>query len=142
MAGGSFGDATFGSGTFGGYGLDLEGEDLLLDLEDAVSRPFASAQAQLEGPPTRMIGPVQGGWYDSGAYPEVTAGAAAIVHRGGVLEELVGEVVSVRYRGRRIYVYVHGAADLPTDFALTRQAFLAIGNLAVESAPLELEVIG
>jgi hypothetical protein len=138
---GLFGSGLFGEGTFGSPGAGGV-TDELTDLERVVTRPFARAQEQLRGAPSRVVGVHDGGWYDSGAYPAVTAGAAAIVHRGGMLEELVGEVVSVRYRSRLIYVYVHGAADLPTDFALTRQAFLRIGNLAVESARLELEVIG
>lgn len=104
-------------------------------------RAFATAQRLLAGvPEVRLSGVVPVGWHGT----EVEELPVALVRRGGLYEELVGEIVRVS-RGARtpIFAYVYGARTLPVavELSLPRRWFLAIGLLALESADCIVEVV-
>jgi hypothetical protein len=90
-------------------------------------RAWGASQALLGAPSTTMLGMIKTGWYDTQTSPY--RGAFALVNRGGPYEALVGEVLELTRGTRTSYVYVVGAANLPTDFALARRAFLSLGAL-------------
>lgn len=104
-------------------------------------RAFPMAQALLSGVAVRRLPErVAVGWYGTETHPE--AGAFAVVRDGFGLDELVGEVLQVTVAGRSVYVYVVGARGVPTDIALSRRAFFALGRLSRESLLAGVEVVG
>lgn len=102
------------------------------EIQDG-SRAWAKAQELFAGPPdsTRQRYDVDCSWYDTSV--DDNLGAFCLIQAGHALEEVVGEVVQVKYRSRTIYVYCIGGADIDTPIALTRYAMLQLHDLAVDS---------
>lgn len=103
-------------------------EPLILDG----SRAFPETQNAFSGPvdSTRARHLVACSWYDTSLSDY--EGAFCLIQAGSELEELVGDIVSVKYRGKEIFVYCVGGAELTTDFALFRRAFFALEDLAYD----------
>lgn len=103
-------------------------------------RAFATAQQLLAGVAVeRVEGLVAVGWYDTAVNPET--GSFALVRREGPLTDLIGEIVHVSAGDRSVFAYVLGSAGVPTDLALARRAFFALGLLALESLDCVVEVV-
>lgn len=103
-------------------------------------RAFAVTQQLFEGVPVRRLPAlVDVGWYGTETEPET--GAFAVVRDGWGLDDLIGEVLKVTVGQRAVFVYVIGARGVPTDIALARRAFFAIGRLAHETLPALIEVV-
>lgn len=96
----------------------------------AARRAFAVAQSMLAGSPIGQSRKVTAGWYDSSVNPE--SGSFAVVQTGAGLDDLIGEVIVVAYKRRSVFAYVLQAADVPTQVAVTRRAFLALSVLTAE----------
>lgn len=103
-------------------------------------RAFPKAQQLLAGVPLRRLPErVNVGWYGTETHPE--AGSFAVVRDGAGLDDLIGEVLRVAVGARSVFVYVVGARGVPTDLALARRPFLALGLLSQESLPAVVEVV-
>lgn len=88
-------------------------------------RAFLVAQRALSGIATTAIPtPLSVGWYDTAVDPE--RGSFAVVSEDGEHADLIGEIISVSYRGRSVNAYVLGARSITSDIALQRRAFIAI----------------
>src|SRR4051812_14325254 len=96
-------------------------------------RAFPVAQQLLAGVPLRRLGRIDVGWNGTETHPE--QGAFAVVRDGAGLGELVGEVLKVTAGSRVVFVYVIGARGVPTQVAVSRRAFLALGLLSLDSLP-------
>jgi hypothetical protein len=90
------------------------------------ARAWPEAQAALRGviDPNRRRWETEAYWYDTAINEH--EGAFCMVQAGSEMEDLIGDVVEVRYLDKTIYVYCVGAADLATDYALARTAFFWI----------------
>lgn len=106
-------------------------------------RAFAEAQALLEG--ERLTTAVQGqetlpvGWYDTDFYPRLGSFALASLERA----DLVGEILRVTRGSRSCFVYCVARRDVdPFALVLSRRAYWAIANLAVEQAECLVEIVG
>lgn len=136
----------FGGGTF----VQPSGADTSFPrvMEERIyaALPFPEAQAQLASPglmPTRPVA-ASCGWHGTGLDPE--RGSFAIVARDGPLADLVGERLAVSRRdtaeARTVYVYVHADSDtLTEELSLTRRAFMALADPALEDVPVVVEVV-
>ena len=101
-----------------------------------VRRAFPEAQRLLAGAPADVGRVLEVGWHHTDTNPET--GAAAVVRRGGPLEDWLGSVLLVRRMGgtgadlvvAQAFVYVVGVADVVADLSLARRAFFAISPLA------------
>lgn len=103
-------------------------------------RAYPTAQVLLSGVPLYKIPRfVDVGWYDTRIHPET--GAFAVIREDGPLEELAGEVLRVTCGRRSTFVYCAGSADVPTDLALYRRAYLDLMLLSREAVPCIVEVI-
>lgn len=103
-------------------------------------RAFPTAQRLLAGVAMRRLpSRIEVGWFGTEVEPE--AGAVAIVRLGAGLDDLIGEVLRVEVGDRSIFVYVLGARGIPTDLAVARRAFLALGLLSHEALPAVVEVV-
>jgi hypothetical protein len=105
-------------------------------------RAFAKAQQLLAGDVVRTLaGTVEVGWH--GTEADGLQGAFAVVQSGAGLDDLIGEVLRVSYRGRAVYVYVGAAVAVPTPLSLARRAFFPqLAPLSAESRPCTVEVVG
>lgn len=102
-------------------------------------RAFTASQPALAGPPLRYATEVaEVGWHGTAIDPE--RGAFALVRRG--LEDLVGEILSVAFERRVVYVYVLAARNVPSDLSLTRAAFLRVSPLWRDILAAEVGVVG
>lgn len=110
---------------------------------DITQRVFAAAGTLRD---TRRS--TRAGWYGTKFDP--TTGARGIVRSDGPLADLVGERirVSTRVGGgvRSVAVYVHDEREFPDELAdeellLTRRAFLALGNLALDNLTVSVEIL-
>lgn len=117
----------------------------IYDVDEEVHvgrRAFGEAQRQFAGPAlSRLPGLVTVGWYDTDVEPE--SGSFCVVRTGGPYdnEELVGEVLAFTYGQRPVvYAYCLGSREVAEDVALYRRAFLAVRNLAMETADCVVEV--
>jgi hypothetical protein len=63
------------------------------------------------------------------------------VRLGGPYDRLIGEVLRFGANDRTVFAYVLGAAAVPTDIALARRPFLALGLLAIEALDCTVEVV-
>jgi hypothetical protein len=118
----------------------------IYDVEEEVHigrRAFAEAQAQFRGPAlTRLPGLIAVGWYDGDVEPE--AGSFCVVRTGGPFDDdsIIGEVLAFTYEQRpTVYAYCLGSREVADDIALYRRAFLAVRNLAMETADCVVEVV-
>lgn len=104
-------------------------------------RAFPESQRLFAGAPFRRLSArVEVGWYGTEVHP--LAGAFAVVREGADLDDLIGEVIRLSYRGRESYVYVLAARGVPTDIAVYRRAFFpALAGLWRESIGCIVEVI-
>lgn len=102
-------------------------------------RAFPMTQQLFAGVGRRLPEQVDIGWYGTETHPE--AGAFALVRDGWGLDELIGEILRVTVGTRAVFVYVVGARGVPTDIALSRRAFLALGRLSHESLTMTVEVV-
>lgn len=108
----------------------------------AARRAWAVSQTLLGGAGREVVASrLDVGWHAGRTDPE--AGAFAVVRLGGELEDLVGEVLRVTSAetGSSCFVYVVRRADVVPELSLYRRAFLAIGNLAWETAVCTVEVL-
>lgn len=123
---------------------DTVTDDYLATLPfDLTQRVFLSS-----GPVSNTRQSAAAGWYGTKFDP--TAGANAIVRSDGPLAGLVGERVLVTRHGpiadRIVAVYVHDERTFPDEIAdediiLTARAFLAIGDQALDSIDVTVEVL-
>lgn len=101
-------------------------------------RVFAVAQALFAGSPIEPPVALQVGWHDSTV--QVEDGSFAVV--SPTFDELVGEIVVVRFGPRQVFAYVLQTGDVPVDLSLTRRAFVGLDLLTSEAitamvAPVE-----
>lgn len=100
------------------------------ELEISVGRrAFPMAQDLFAGAPVGPPASVPCGWYGSSVNSE--SGSFALVRVGAGLDDLIGEIVSVTYAQRQVFVYVLQGAQLPDtfDLGLARRPFAAISRL-------------
>lgn len=105
-----------------------------------IERAFPEAQALLASTPSEILGSLVVGWHDT--VLSRWTGAAAVVRRGGPLEERVGEIIRVSTDFGSAVVYVVGTADVERDLSLARRAFLAVCPLAEEEILMSVEAGG
>jgi hypothetical protein len=87
------------------------------------------------------------GWFGSNFDP--TTGAVAIVRADSALSDLVGERIRATYRAggqtRTVAVYVQDERafpdDLTEDLLLSRRAFFALANLALDDITVIVDVL-
>jgi hypothetical protein len=110
------------------------------------SLPWPEAQVQLAAPGVEGR-PVSAecGWHGTSLDP--WRGSFAIVARDGPLGDMVGERLAITRRdlpvARTVYVYVHTDSDeLTEDVSLTRRAFMALGDPALDSVSVMCDVVG
>jgi hypothetical protein len=103
-------------------------------------RAFPVAQALLAGEPLDAL-PTElaVGWHDTSVHPET--GAFAVVGIDSGMDDWIGEVLRVNANGRACFVYVMGAADVPTPLSLARRAFASLSALSAESVLALVDVI-
>lgn len=106
---------------------------------NAGRRAFAQAQELFSGAPIATPLTLDVGWYDSTVNAET--GCFAVVDVNGDNTDLVGEIVSVAYADRIVFVYVIDMADIPTSIALYRRAFGAISQLGATSIEATVAVV-
>jgi hypothetical protein len=114
--------------------------DMTLTEVSAGRRCFAIAQAILAG------GPVGGeaaqdlvvGWHDSGVSEQ---GSFAVVGLNMGLDDLIGEIVSVTYSGRTVYVYVLESADVPVQLSVCRRVFMALQRPTIEAISATVQTV-
>jgi hypothetical protein len=109
--------------------MELDERDILDGM-----RSWTGAQRAFEsvGDPGSPVRTVEAGWY--GTDVDEHEGAFCMVKSGSLLEPLIGEVVEMRANQRRWVLYCIGASSsLPTDFALSRPAFLRFAALSDET---------
>lgn len=104
-------------------------------------RAFPESQRIFAGAPFRRLAErVEVGWYGTDTHP--LTGAFAVVREGAGLDDLIGEVIRLSWRGRESYVYVLAARGVPTDIALYRRAFFpTLAGLWRVSIPCIVEVV-
>lgn len=103
-------------------------------------RAYATAQSLFTGPTILRLPLVKTcGWY--GTSVEREDGSFAVVRVG--LEDMIGDIVKVEFRGRSVFAYVIGARDVPVDIALSRGLFQHLGPLWAESIRLSrVDLVG
>lgn len=104
-------------------------------------KAFPDAQVELSGVSAPYSGgPYALGWFGTRIVDE--RGAFAVVSEGGPLEDLIGEIVLLRYGQRSVFVYCVGASDIADyDIGVTRRAFAALAVLAKEEIAVLIEVV-
>lgn len=113
-------------------------------------RAFDAAQASITGVAKNPYGAktYSCSWYGTSVDPE--RGSFAVVKESSELygvqndpdSGIVGEFVEVEHNGRTVRVYVIGsAANLDTDFALTRRAYLELEILPVTPIDVYISVV-
>lgn len=97
------------------------------------SRSWAASQAAFLGVPDelRTRSDVECTWYEA-PVGDFT-GAFALIQDGGPLEDLVGDVLQVQFKAKRIFVYCVGGESLETPIALNLVAFLRLANPSRDS---------
>jgi hypothetical protein len=103
-------------------------------------RAFRAAQQLFAGAPLSTPQSLDVGWHDSSVNPET--GSFAVVQTGAGLDDLIGEIVQVRYYSRQVFAYVLEDADVPTPISITRRLFLALYRLTVVSLPVKVAPVG
>lgn len=99
---------------------------------------FSASQRAFDGAVARRATEVRSvSWHGTLVHPE--DGAFAVARRG--LEDLVGEIVRVSWKGRSVLVYVIAPRGVPGDLSLSRAAFLRIAPLSADRVPAVVEVI-
>lgn len=104
---------------------------------------FTDAQAIMAlrpRPSTAEVHQVEATWYDTSVSPMV--GSFAMVKDGGALADLVGDFIQVRRRTKSVRLYVYGLADLAVELGISRRGWLALGDLAVPTMDVRVEVLG
>jgi hypothetical protein len=104
-------------------------------------RVFATAQALLSGGPIAGLASqrLSVGWHNSSVNSE--SGSFAVVAQNGGLDDLVGEIVSIKYSNAIIYAYVLTTADVPVQLSVTRRLFLAMNRLTLESITADVRPV-
>ena len=105
------------------------------------ARAWAESQAafQTVPNPTRTFYYEDAVWYDT--IEDDNEGAFCLVREDSPLQELVGEVVWVRYNLRTALLYCIGTSNaLPTNIALQRAAFFHLA--ALDRSAITLSVRG
>lgn len=107
----------------------------------AARRAFPKAQELLSGGPTGQPVPVEVGWYDTGVQAEV--GSFGCVATDSGLDDLIGQIVRVRYDNRQVFVYVLALVTLPegVQLGLARRAFIGLARLSVETVAGDVVVV-
>ena len=100
---------------------------------------FLDAQDGLSGA-TTPLGYVSTSWYGTSLSDD--RGCFAVVDPAGALASYVGDVLQVGLGARSVFVYVIGSqAELLTDLAVTRRAYMALSLLAVEPISARIGVV-
>jgi hypothetical protein len=109
------------------------------------SLPFNEAQAQLGAPGVegRLL-TATCGWH--GTSFDSQRGSFAIVSSDGPLKDMVGERLAITRgdtpQARTVYVYVHtDSDDLVDEISLTRRAFMALGDPALDNIDVSVDVV-
>lgn len=93
-------------------------------------RAFSAAQPRLAGAPISPEQTLSIGWHDTSVNLET--GSFAVVQLNAGLDDLIGEIVRVRFAGRSVFAYVLDSADVPVQLSLTRRLFAALNRLTLE----------
>lgn len=103
-------------------------------------RAFPKSQELLAGEADRRLPRRHAvGWY--GTEMEAEQGAFAVVRAGAGLDDLFGQVLKITGNRNVVFVYVLGSRGIPTDIAVSRRAFMALGRLSHESLLSVVEVV-
>jgi hypothetical protein len=113
----------------------------LITDEELAARGWYSAQQALAGSiDSHRTVTTRAEWH--GTTTDPNRGAFALVREGGVLEDMVGEVLRVSAGHRSAFVYVVDSSDeLDEDLSLARRAFFALGNASDESIVARVAVV-
>jgi hypothetical protein len=114
------------------------------DLEPEIldgMRSYEAAQTAYAGvpDPTRTRFSTIAGWYDTSI--DDNEGYFCMVQQGSRLEELIGDIVHIRYRRRSLNVYCIGGTALPTEIALFRAAYFRLQMLNTEEIKVTVQAI-
>lgn len=69
-------------------------------------------------------------WYDTSLNEHV--GAFCVVQAGGIMEELIGDFVRFSWRNKEQFLYCVGGAEIPTEFAVSRLAWLHLTEMSID----------
>lgn len=118
----------------GEYVVDMTEPDILNGM-----RGLTGAQSAFAGVAdpvkTRFI--TDCGWY--GTDVDEHEGFFCLAQADSALEDLIGEVVQIRYGVRSVLVYCVGATELPGELSLARTAYMQLAPLNVESIPVQAQ---
>ena len=105
-------------------------------------RVFSKAQELFAGASVSVVPRVVScTWYGTDVHEE--RGAFCLVKADTDLVSLVGDHLRIMHGAREVLVYCLGSnADIPTEIALTRRAYMQLTFLATEELNVEVQVIG
>lgn len=117
----------------------------VMEEEQVAVLPWPDGQRVLQQPGSEGLAiPASCGWHGSAFDPE--RGAFGIVASDGPLADLVGERLKVTRRdvspARTVWVYVHADSEtLTEELSLSRRAFMALGDLALDSVQVSVDTV-